>query len=463
MTDLSSKRVLVTGDVGFLGSFLSSALEARGCEQVLLARSEDFDLTLQGDIQRVFVEARPDIVIHSVGLLDGDAPSTEVPGARFFNDVMIGIQLIEHARRVGIDKFVCIGRSRAHHGLSPATRVRESRQDAGFGVHCSPPDAIEAALLAQLQAYRGQYGMRSIFVSPVAYYGPHDDLESTASTGVHGIVRACIEARNDGASSVVLKGVPGASGELLYVEDAAERIAQVIESSDDGLPIMVGSGVTVTMQQLAHSIAAITGFHGEIIWDASDVIEWPLDDRGLSDVDAERDLGHPLSISLEEGLRRTVEWYVGPARHPGAPMQALPCHPPVEEILDGDEVIAIILYGSLREPGVHFYSRPHFPQQLGFINYPVGHLIDPHVHNPMRRTVTQTQETLLVREGRVRLDFYTDAREALCSRILTGGDVVLLANGGHGLEILEPSAIIEVKQGPYAGDGEKTRFEAPGR
>lgn len=134
--------------------------------------------------------------------------------------------------------------------------------------------------------------------------------------------------------------------------------------------------------------------------------------------------------------------------------------PPVEEIADGDQVVAVILRGSLSTPGVSFYSRDHFSQQLGFIHHPAGHVIPPHVHNAVPREVTYTQETLFVREGRLRVDLYRDDRTLLTRRVLAAGDVILLCTGGHGFEVLEESSIVEVKQGPYAGDGDKTRFEA---
>lgn len=133
---------------------------------------------------------------------------------------------------------------------------------------------------------------------------------------------------------------------------------------------------------------------------------------------------------------------------------------PVEEICDGEDVLAIIVRSTYSEPGVHFFSRGHFSQQLGFIKHPAGHVIPPHVHNEVLREVILTQETLLVRRGGMRVDLYRENREFLTSRVLRTGDVILLATGGHGFEILEDSEIVEVKQGPYAGDGDKTRFEA---
>ena len=135
--------------------------------------------------------------------------------------------------------------------------------------------------------------------------------------------------------------------------------------------------------------------------------------------------------------------------------------PSVEEIRDGDTVIAVIVRASFREPGVHFFSQAHFSQQLGVIRYPTDHVILPHVHNPLSREVMYTQETLFIREGRVRVDLYRDDRTYLDSRELSAGDVILLSTGGHGFEIIEECSMIEVKQGPYAGEGDKTRFEAP--
>lgn len=136
---------------------------------------------------------------------------------------------------------------------------------------------------------------------------------------------------------------------------------------------------------------------------------------------------------------------------------------PLEQVLDGERVIAVIVRASYAAPGVSFFSRPEFSQQLGYLHHPAGHVIPPHVHNPVHREVLYTQEALFVRRGSVRVDLYRQDREFLASRVLNSGDVILLAEGGHGFEILEESEIIEVKQGPYAGDGDKTRFEAAAR
>lgn len=171
----------------------------------------------------------------------------------------------------------------------------------------------------------------------------------------------------------------------------------------------------------------------------------------------------PDPLSLDAGPAMTTRDPAAAAAGAGAKVATVPPEPylpPVEEIRDGEQVIAIIVRGSLRKPGVSFFSEADFSQQLGFILQPAGHIIEPHVHNAVPRQVVYTQETLVVREGRMRVDLYRDDRTLLTSRVLTGGDAILLATGGHGFEMLDETSMIEVKQGPYSGDSDKTRFGA---
>lgn len=207
------------------------------------------------------------------------------------------------------------------------------------------------------------------------------------------------------------------------------RLGQAADGSRDAL-VLVGEG-------------AATGAVGAAIVDAltGDVADVPI--------------RVPAAPGAGRGPDQGARTGEGPEHADSSFLQS-----PVEQIADGDQVIAVILRGSLATPGVSFYSQDHFSQQLGFIHHPAGHVIPPHVHNPVAREVTYTQETLFIREGRVRVDLYRDDRTLLTRRVLATGDVILLCTGGHGFEILEESSIVEVKQGPYAGDGDKTRFEA---
>ncbi len=233
------------------------------------------------------------------------------------------------------------------------------------------------------------------------------------------------------------------------------------ELYDGSEPINLGTGQETTIREIAEAIARHARFEGHLVWDDTKPDGQPR--RSLDTSRARQLFGFEATTSLEEGLSRTIAWYEDPANrepHEEAPVFHAS---PIEEITDGDELIAIILRGNLDTPGVSFFSPDHLSQQLGFIHHPVGHVIPPHLHNPVPREVMYTQETLFIRDGRVRVDLYRDDRTLLTRRILTGGDVILLSTGGHGFEILDETTIVEVKQGPYAGEGDKTRFEAAPR
>ncbi len=456
--DLSTKRIMVTGGAGFLGSFLCERLAALGCADVFVPRRAEFDLTRQADIGRAFAAFEPDVVIHLAAVVGGIGANEDEPGRFFHDNALMGIQLIEQARRAGVEKFVCLGTVCAYPKFTPVP-FHEDDLWNGYPEETNAPYGIaKKALLVQLQAYRQQYGFNGIFLLPANLYGPRDNFDLHTSHVIPAIVRKCIEAKERGDTSITLWGTGTVSREFLYVEDAADAIIGATESYDRAEPVNLGTGAEITIRELAEKIAHLTDFDGDIVWDASRPDGQPR--RSLDTSRAAEEFGFRAATSFDDGLRATIEWYSEPTNRDPAQAPVLLHQAPVEEIRDGDTVIAIILRGSLREPGVNFYSQAHFSQQLGFIRHPAGHVIPPHLHNPVPREVLHTQETLFVREGRVRVDLYHDDRTLLGSRTLTGGDVILLSTGGHGFEILDDSSIIEVKQGPYAGDGDKTRFEA---
>lgn len=476
--DLSTKRIMVTGGSGFLGSFVLEKLAERGCEEVFVPRASEFDFTKPASITSALAAYEPEVVIHLAAVVGGIGANRDEPGRFFYENAIMGIELIEQSRRFGVEKFTCIGTVCAYPKFTPVP-FSEDELWNGYPEETNAPYGIaKKAMLVQLQAYREQYGMNGVFLLPVNLYGPRDNFDLHTSHVIPAIIRKCVEARDAGEATVELWGTGAASREFIYAQDAAEGIVLATERYDDPDPVNLGAGFEITIRDLADKIARLTGFEGELVWDATKPDGQPR--RSLDTRRARERFGFQAQVGFDEGLRRTIEWYeanrtaadagvvgsaadVGPLDDSAAASPAGKTAPhlqPVEEIRDGDQVIALILRGTLDTPGVSFYSPNHFSQQLGFIRHPAGHVIPPHVHNPVPREVMHTQETLFIREGRVRVDLYRDDRSLLMRRILTTGDVILLSTGGHGFEVLDPSSIVEVKQGPYAGDGDKTRFEA---
>jgi GDP-L-fucose synthase len=456
--DLSTKRVMVTGGAGFLGSHVCEVLRARGCSELFVPRSAEFDLTREGDIVRALAAAEPDIVIHLAAVVGGIGANRAEPGRFFYENAMMSIQLIELARRQGIEKFVCLGTVCAYPKFTPVP-FHEDDLWNGYPEETNAPYGIaKKAALVQLQAYRQQYGMNGVFLLPVNLYGPRDNFDPASSHVIPAMIRKFVEARDAGAPSVTLWGTGSASREFLYVEDAAEAVVLATERYDDPDPVNLGAGFEISIRALAEKIAALIGFEGELVWDSSQPDGQPR--RSLDTSRATEQFGFSATTPFDEGLRRTISWYEGPEHVAAAESAAEFTVPAVERIYDGDTIVAIIVRGSFDTPGVTFFSEDHFSQQLGHIRYPAGHVIIPHVHNRVPREVFYTQETLFIREGRARVDLYRDDRTPLTSRTLASGDTILLSTGGHGFEMLDDTTMMEVKQGPYAGEGDKTRFEA---
>jgi GDP-L-fucose synthase len=455
--DLANKRVMVTGGAGFLGSFVLEKLAARGCAEIFVPRASEFDLTRAPDITRALAVFEPEVIIHLAAVVGGIGANRDEPGRFFYENAVMGIELIEQSRRFEVEKFVCIGTVCAYPKFTPVPFAEDALWD-GYPEETNAPYGIaKKAMLVQLQAYRQQYGMNGIFLLPVNLYGPRDNFDLHSSHVIPAIIRKCVEAKERGDATVTLWGTGAVSREFIYAEDAAEAILLATERYDDSEPVNIGAGFEITIRDLADKIAALTGFEGEIVWDATQPDGQPR--RSLDTRRARDRFGFTASTSFDEGLARTIEWYLAEGRSVAPLDEPEPFLPPVEHIRDGERVVAIIVRGSLNDPGVCFYSENDFSQQLGFMHQPAGHIIEPHLHNAVPREVVYTQETLFVREGRVRVDLYRDDHTSLVSRVLTTGDAILLATGGHGFEMLDDTSMVEVKQGPYSGDCDKTRFE----
>lgn len=313
MIALPNKRVVVTGGAGFLGSHLVRRLEQMGCREVFVPIYPDYDFTRTDAIERLFAEHRPEVLIHLAAAVGGIGANRANPGRFFYENAVMGIQLIEAARRHGVEKTVVLGTICAYPKFTPVPFSEEDLWN-GYPEETNAPYGIaKKALLVQCQAYREQYGMNAIFLLPVNLYGPGDNFHLESSHVIPALIRKCVEAVDGGHDEIVLWGDGSPTREFLYVEDAAEGIILATEHYDKALPVNLGSGMEISIGDLAAKIAGIVGFSGRIIWDATKPNGQPR--RCLDVSRAEREFGFRATTPFDAGLRRTIEWYLNYVRH----------------------------------------------------------------------------------------------------------------------------------------------------
>ena len=302
----AGRRVVVTGGAGFLGSFVVERLKAAGASP-FVPRSRDYDLRREPDIERLLKDAKPATIIHLAAVCGGIGANQKEPGRFFYDNAIMGIQLMELARRADVPKFVQVGTVCAYPKFTPSP-FKEDDLWNGY------PEETNAAyglakkmLLVQAQAYRQQYGFDAIYVLPVNLYGPRDNFDLQSSHVIPAMIRKFITARDSGAKEVVLWGTGKATREFLYAEDAAEGIVLAAERYDKPEPVNLGAGEDLDIAALAKLVAELTGFTGRIVWDSSKPDGQPK--RKLDTSRAKKEFGFAAKTPLREGLRKTIEWY----------------------------------------------------------------------------------------------------------------------------------------------------------
>lgn len=306
MTDLSGKVVVVTGGAGFLGSFLVPMLEERGAE-IVIPRRRDYDLTEQADTRRLFIAAKPDIVIHLAAEVGGIGANRGNPGRFFYANMAMGLNMIEESRRSGLTKFVQVGTVCAYPKFTPVP-FREEELWNGYPEETNAPYGIaKKSLLVMLQGYREQYGLNGIYLLPVNLYGPRDNFDLESSHVIPALIRKFIAARDEGRDEVEVWGTGAASREFLYVEDAARAILMATEQYDGPEPVNVGAGREVTIRELIETIGKLTGYTGSIVWDTTKPDGQP---RRMLETSRARDwFGFEADVELEDGLATTIAWW----------------------------------------------------------------------------------------------------------------------------------------------------------
>jgi GDP-L-fucose synthase len=305
--DLTEKRICVTGGAGFLGTYVVAELTQRGVAHVFAPTIDEYDLRDVSNVCRMYDAARPDVVIHLAAVVGGIGANRENPASFFYDNLVMGVHLMEEARLRGIEKFVAIGTICCYPKFTPVP-FREENLWNGYPEETNAPYGLaKKMLLVQGQAYRQQYGFHSIFLLPVNLYGPGDNFDPRSSHVIPALIRKFDEAIGRGEDEVVVWGTGNATREFLYVEDAARGITLATERYDKPCPVNLGAGFEVSIKDLAATIGRLMGFRGRIVWDSTKPDGQP---RRCLDVSvADREFEFRAKTSFEDGLSRTIVWY----------------------------------------------------------------------------------------------------------------------------------------------------------
>jgi GDP-L-fucose synthase len=307
MSLLKSDRILVTGGAGFLGSFVIEKLKSLGYKDIFIPRRKDYDLTRQDAVEKLYRDAKPNVVLHLAAEVGGIGANRENPGRYFYANATMGIHLVEGARVNNVKKYVNVGTICAYPNLTPVP-FKESDLWNGYPEVTNAPYGIaKKSLMVMCQAYREQYGLNAIYLLPVNLYGPRDNFDLHSSHVIPALIRKCVEARDRGDKEIVAWGTGSASREFLYAEDCAAGIVAAMEKYDKPDPVNLGSGREITIRNLTELIAKLAGFQGKITWDSTKPDGQPR--RCLDVSRAKQEFGFVAQTPFEEGLKKTIAWY----------------------------------------------------------------------------------------------------------------------------------------------------------
>jgi GDP-L-fucose synthase len=302
------RRIVVTGGAGFLGGYIIDGLQKRGCENILVPKIEDYNLVNLPDVVRMYDDMKPDIVIHLAAVVGGIGANRQHPGKFFYENLMMGAQLIEQARLRNLEKIVALGTVCSYPKFTPVP-FKEDDLWNGYPEETNAPYGLaKKMLLVQSQSYRTEYGLNSIFLVPVNLYGPGDNFNPESSHVIPALIKKCVDAVDAGDDHIVCWGTGKASREFIYVSDAAEGILLATEHYNGPEPVNIGAGFEITIKDLVGKIVKLTGFKGQIRWDSSQPDGQPR--RRLDVSRAKQLFGFEAQMSFDEGLKRIIDWFL---------------------------------------------------------------------------------------------------------------------------------------------------------
>jgi len=307
MINLKNKRILVTGGAGFLGKHLVANLHERGCQDIFVPLINDYDLVNLEAVKKLYSDAKPDVVIHLAAAVGGIGANQANPGKFFYDNLMMGVQLMDVARQRKVEKFVSLGTICCYPKFTPVP-FKEKNLWNGYPEETNAPYGLaKKMLLVQAQAYRAQYGFNAIFVMPVNLYGPGDNFNPDSSHVIPALIKKCFDAMRNNASEIVVWGSGKPTREFLYVQDCVQGIILATEKYDKSEPVNLGAGFEISIKDLVKLIVQLVGFRGKVVWDKTKPDGQPR--RRLDTSVAYKEFGFKAKVKFSKGLESTINWY----------------------------------------------------------------------------------------------------------------------------------------------------------